>query len=210
MGRLIAAILVCCSLSSCAAVATVAAIPGAVMQGYNYFIKGQETGVPRDMRTSLALVQKGLRRVDMHVDVLEPLSDGYAVSFGGHTLDGDIQLVRTTEHLTTIKVSVRKGVLHQKSVEKAIITAIQNKEPTISSKARFQFEGYIPLLQNSIKGAEKIAWYRHGAYAEMKPAKPHGWLELTLPSGNKAYLRGHMAHSEAAMNTKKLHQAIEE
>lgn len=209
MGRLIVTILICCSLQACAAVATVASIPGAVLQGYNYFIKGQDVGVPRSMRASLAIVQQGLRKVDMDADVLEPLPDGYAITFGGSSLDGSIKLTRATEHLTTITVSVRKGALHQKSIEQAIISAIKDTEPTTSSRARFRFADYVPLLQNSEEGSDQIAWYRRGSYAEIKPAKLQGWLELKLPSGNKAYLRGRVVNTEAAVNVKR-HRAMEE
>jgi hypothetical protein len=209
LGRLIVIVLICCTLPACAVVTTVAAIPGAVLQGYNYFIKGQDTGIPRSMRASLAIVQQGLRKVDMDADVLEPLPDGYAITFGGSNLDGKIKLTRATEHLTTITVSVRKGALHQKSIEQAILSAIKDTEPTTSSQARFQFANYVPLLQHSQKNSARIAWYRRGSYAEIKPAKLQGWLELKLPSGNKAYLRGHLTNAETSANITR-HQAMEE
>ncbi|MDQ6972786.1 MAG: SH3 domain-containing protein, partial [Mariprofundaceae bacterium] len=87
-------------LSGCAAAAVVSAIPGVLVDRAVGFFNGQESSLPVNMQHALAAVQKGLGRMSLHVDVLEPVPEGYALEFGNGELDGDIRLQRQTQQLT--------------------------------------------------------------------------------------------------------------
>ncbi len=189
MGRL-KWLVVICSLSGCAAASTVSAIPVGLVEGAVEFFRGQQESLPVNMKISLASVQAGLRSMALDVDVLEPVQGGYAITFGNKTLDGTLNLKRQTPRLTTFSVSVRRGLVSQKSVETAIIKAIRITTEKADAGRRFNFQDYHHIhIRPSIR-AKRIGWFRPGATLEAERSKREGWLRIKLPSGKRGYLKG--------------------
>ncbi|MDQ6960878.1 MAG: SH3 domain-containing protein [Mariprofundaceae bacterium] len=180
-------------LGGCAATATVAAIPGALVEGAVNFFRSQEESLPVNMRISLASVQQGLRRMELDVDVLEPVEEGYAIEFGNDKLDGTIELKRQTPMLTTISIIVHRGVGRQNSVEQAIINMVRDVSERINTQKKFDFAGYHNIRsQPSIK-TQRVGWYRPGALLEASKSRKDGWLRIKMPSGKRGYLKGKLS-----------------
>jgi len=177
-------------LSGCAATATVAAVPGALVEGAVNFFRSQEESLPVDIQTSLASVQQGLRRMELDVDVLEPVEEGYALKFSNRNLDGVIELERQTPMLTTVYIIVHRGVGRQNSVEKAIIKVVRDVSERRNAQKKFNFMGYHHIrIQPSIK-TRRIGWYRPGALLEAEKSRKEGWVRIKMPSGKWGYLKG--------------------
>ncbi|MDQ6959351.1 MAG: SH3 domain-containing protein [Mariprofundaceae bacterium] len=188
MGRIVF-LLATMTLSGCVAMTTVAAIPGALIGGAVGYFQAQEESLPVSMQISLASVQQGLHRMDLAVDVLEPVKEGYAIEFGNEKLDGIIELKRQTPKLTTVSFIVHHGVSRQKSVEQAIMKAVR-KESERRSVQNFNFRGYHYIrIKPSIK-TERIGWYRPGAILEASKSRKEGWLRIKMPSKKWGYLKG--------------------
>jgi len=189
MGRIVfvvAALL----LGGCAVVSTVAAVPGALVEGAVNFFRGQKESLPVNMKNSLAAVQQGLRRMELDVDVLEPVDEGYAIEFGNEKLDGTMELKRQTPMLTTISIIVHRGVARQNSVEQAIIKVIRDVSERRNARKKFNFAGYHNIrTQPSIK-MQQIGWYRSGALLEAGKSRKEGWIRIKMPSGKWGYLKG--------------------
>jgi len=189
MGRIVF-LLATMTLSGCVAMTTVAAIPGALIGGVVGYFQGQEESLPVSMQISLASVQHGLHRMDLAVDVLEPVKEGYAIEFGNEKLDGIIKLKRQTSKLTTVSIIVHHGVSRQKSVEQAIMKAIRKASERRGVHKKFNFRGYHYVrVKPSIK-TERIGWYRPGAMLEANKSRKEGWLRIKMPSKKWGYLKG--------------------
>lgn len=180
-------------LSGCAAVTTVAAIPGFVVEGVISLFQGKEESLPVDMKHSLIAVQKGLRAMDLHVDLMEPLDEGYAILFATDKLDGNIALRRQTPRLTTIYVQVHNGMFREKSVESAILEQIQEEAEKLRPTDRFDFRSMHHLREKPTINSRHMGWFRPGARLEVKPSDREGWLKIKLPSKKIAYLKGSVA-----------------
>jgi len=189
MGRIVF-LLATLTLSGCVALTTVAAIPGALIGGTVDFLRSQKESLPVSMQTSLASVQQGLHRMDLAVDVLEPVKEGYATEFGNEKLDGTIKLKRQTSKLTTVSVIVHRGMGRQSSVEQAIMKEVRMVSERRGVHKKFDFRGYHYVRAKPSIKAKRIGWYRPGAMLKAKKSRKKGWLRIKMPSKKWGYLKG--------------------
>ncbi len=177
-------------LSGCAAVTSVAAVPGSLLGAVaNQFI-GEEESFAASMETTLAAIQLSLRSMKLDVDILEIQQQGeYAIAFGNARLDGSIMLKKQTERLTTINIKVR-STMRKESVERAIVETIRAKMKTMPDDRHFQKAGYQKLRKAPFVGSASPGWFLPGSRLEAINSKTAGWLEIKLPSGETAYLKG--------------------
>jgi len=189
------------TLGGCAAMTTIAAIPGALIEGTVGFFHGQEESLPVSMQTSLASVQQGLRRMDLEVDVLEPVKEGYGIEFGNEKLDGSIKLKRQTPRLTTVTVIVHHGVGREKSVEQAIIKEIRKASEQNGVHKKFDFRAYHYVRVKPAIQAQRMGWYRPGAELKANQSRKKDWLRIKMPSRKWGYLKGRLPekHGSAGM-----------
>lgn len=191
MGRL-TPLLLAAALSGCAAMTTVAAIPGVMVEGVVGMFQGQEQSMPVDMRTALVATQKGLRATRLDVDVLEPFKGGYDIAFGNDKLDGQLQLTPQTPMLTTLDIKVRHGFSREESVEKTLLSEIQSASAHVSRHQHFDFAGYGEIRAQPNPTAKRLGWFRHHAKLEVHASRFSGWLSIKLPSGAQGYLQGEL------------------
>jgi len=177
-------------LNGCVAAAALSALPGVLANQAVSFFKGQEASLPMDMQASLASVQQGLEKMSLHVNVLEPVEDGYLVEFGNGQLDGDIHLKRQTEQLTTMSISAHRGLSHQESVEDAMVRAITDVSEQLSGDMRFQFDGYGRVYAKPDVKSGELGWFRKGEKLHVEKDRKLGWLKLKLPSGKAGFIKG--------------------
>ncbi|MDX8403889.1 MAG: SH3 domain-containing protein [Mariprofundaceae bacterium] len=195
MGRLIFAILVSLTMSGCVIVSAVGGVAGAAADGLFYLFKGSEHSFSMSMRSTLVSVQRGLKKNDLDVSVLEPVKEGYLIGFGNEELDGKIELTKKTKRLTTISVKVKHGALREESVEEALVESIRKESGKVKRSTRFDFRRYKNIREKPKKSAKRIGWYLPGKHLEVKPMKNSEWLRIKLPSGKSAYLKGNLAAS---------------
>jgi len=189
MGRL-TPLLLAVTLSSCATVTTVAAIPGVVVEGVVGMFQGQERSMAVGMRTALVASQQGLRATRLDVDVLEPVKGGYDIAFGNDRLDGRLQLTPQTPMLTTMDITVRHGFSREKSVEKTLLDEIQATSAHVSQRQAFDFAHYGDIRAEPDSKAKRIGWFRYRAKLEVKTSRASGWLSIKMPSGIQGFLQG--------------------
>jgi len=189
MGR-ITFVLASLLLGGCVAIATVAAVPAALIEGTVKYLQGQEESFPVNLQTSLASVQQGLRRMDLSVDVLEPVKGGYAIAFGNDTLDGLIKLKQQTPMLTTISITVRRGISRQHSVEQAIIKVVRHVSEQRNARKAFNFHVYHHVRILPAIRAQRIGWYRPGALLKASQSRKKDWIRIKMPSGKWGYVKG--------------------
>lgn len=184
-------------LGGCAAVAAVSAIPGVVVERAVGYFKGQEASLALDMQHSLLAVQQGLERMDLHVNVLEPVAGGYLVEFGNGELDGGVHLQRQTQNLTTLSVSAHRGMSHQDSVELAIIKEVRSYSEQMTEDARFDFTGYKGVYVKPDEDSNKVGWFLPGQKMHVSKSVRVGWLKIKLPSGQVGYIKGNLQRTDA-------------
>lgn len=175
-------------LPGCAAVTAVSAIPGVVFEAVQTEFGSAEESFPRNIRPTLAAVQKSLRSIKLDVDVLEVQKDGYTISFGNEKLKGKIILERMTSELTTMRVAVYNGT-REESIERAIITSVRTNLTHINERRYFVFGGYGKLRIKPDGKAARLGWYRKGAKLDAYQTGKSDWFRLKLPSGKIAYLK---------------------
>lgn len=180
------------SLNGCAAAAAVSAIPGVFVDRAVGFFSGQEVSLALDMQRSLAAVQQGLERMSLHVNVLEPVGDGYRIEFGNGELDGDVYLQRETARLTTMTVSAHRGLKHQASVESAIVKEVRSVSAESDEHARFSFDGYKRVYEKMDEASPELGWFLPGQKLHVSDSNRDGWLKLKLPSGSEAFIKGNL------------------
>lgn len=192
MGRIIVAALISLTMSGCA---IVAAVGGTAVEGLVYVAQGEEASFPISMRATLVSVQRGLKKTDLDVSVLEPVEAGYLIAFGNENLDGKIKLTKQTKSLTTVSVKVKSGVSREESVEKALVETIRKKSEAVKRFDRFDFRRYKNIRKKPNAFAKKLGWYLPGKYLEVHALKDSKWLRIKMPSGKSAYLKGNLAAS---------------
>jgi len=180
-------------LGGCASAATVAAVPGTLIGGVVDFFKSQEESLPVNMQYSLASVQQGLRQMDLDVDVLEPVGEGYAIGFGNARIDGRMGLKRQTPMLTTVSIIVHRGVGRQHSVEQAILNVVEKVSERGDTHKTFNFRGYHNVRARPLIRSPRVGWYRPGALLAVSKSRKDGWLKIKMPSGKRAYLKGKLS-----------------
>ena len=187
---IIAFILLSCSLSSCAAVTAVSAIPGALYGAVADQFLSKEVSVPHSMRACLVAIQHSLQSMRLDIDILEVQENGgYGISFNNHKLNGDITLLKQTESLTTIKIRV-KTMTRQESIEQAIIKMVETTLKNQDKAATFQLAAYHDLRAEPTIKSKHLGWFRPGAMLEASKSKVDGWLTVELPSGDSAFIQG--------------------
>jgi len=194
MGRLIP-LMLAAGLSGCAALTTIAAIPGALVEGVVGMFQGQERSLPVGMRTALVATQRGLRVTRLDVDVLEPRKDGYYIAFGNDKLDGELQLTPQTSMLTTMDIKVRHGVSREESVEKTLMDEIQGASTHVSKQQSFDFSGYGEIFAKPERDAKRLGWFRRKAKLDVRKSRQPGWLSINMPNGDKGFLEGKLPAS---------------
>ncbi len=197
MGRL-KGILIALTLSGCAAGA-ITAVPGVLVEGAVNFFRSQEESLAIDMKTALASVQYGLHKMDLDINVLEPVDDGYAITFGNRKLDGLLTLKRQTARLTTLSITVRRGVMRQRSVETAILKAIHAVAERSSRPRRVSLRGFRNIRARPSLKARRIGWYRPGALLAVEKSRRKDWLRIKMPSGRWGYLKKPRRMKRAAL-----------
>jgi len=166
------------------------AVPGTLVEAATMLFRGEETGIPLPLRPTLAAVQRGLGRLGYHADILELTENGYTVEFGEDKLDGKVMLSRKTGRLTTIFVQARERIIRSASIEHAVLDAIRNAAAHTPETANFNNAGYLRLYKKPDTGAAYAGLYRRGAKVSfMKISTKPGWLQVSMPSGDKAYMQ---------------------
>ena len=196
MGRMkfrpayIVAVLSTLWLSSCAGVAAVSAIPGAMYGVVADQFSGEEESFAASMHRVLAATQRSLKEMQLDVDMLEILDDGgYDIALNSNKLDGEITLTKQTEHLTTVYVKVR-STMRKDSVERAIIQMIKAELKKLPAHAKFQRGNLHNLRAKPTVQSKRLGWYRAGARLDAHRTGAKGWLKVKMPSGKMAYLKG--------------------
>ncbi len=190
MGRSVGIILIAVLALGLGGCAMATAVPGTLVEAATMLFKGEETGIPLPLRPTLAAVQQGLGRLDYHADILELTEDGYTIEFGEDKLAGKVSLSRKTDRLTTIFVQARERIVRNASIEKAVLDAIRDAATHMSAQADFDDTGYLRLYKKPEAGAAPVGLYRMGAKVSYRrvAARP-GWLQVSMPSGDKAYMQ---------------------
>ena len=190
MGRLVLVLMVPLFMSGCAIVGGVA---GAAVEGVVYMFKGEEESFSISMRSALVAAQRGLRKADLEVDVLEPVENGYEIGFGNKNLTGQIALKRQTSSLTTMEVKVRAGAMREDSIERALLVSIREQSKRAKNSDKFSFRGYKYIREKEDAKSKRVGWYRPGAMLDVKKIGKSEWLRIKMPSGKQAFIKGELA-----------------
>jgi len=189
MGRII---IVCLSLSILSGCTVIAAVGGAAVDGALYVFTAEKKSLPFSMRKILVATQKTLDGMDLSASLIEPVDNGYTLEFSNNKLSGSLRLIRETNRLTTISGRVYKGMSRQKSVENAIFEGIQTTALRVRNSERFNFKKYHYIRAKPSVTSPKVGWFIPVAKLDVSPSKKAGWLKIKMPSGNKAFLKGHI------------------
>lgn len=196
---IIALILLSCSLSGCAAVTAVSAIPGALYGAVADQFLSKEVSVPHSMRACLVAIQHSLQTMRLDIDILEVQENGgYGISFNNHRLNGEIILLKQTESLTTINIRV-KSMTRQESIEHAIIKMVENTLKDQTKEATFQLSAYNDLRAQPTIKSRHLGWFRPGAILEANKSNVDGWLNVELPSGDSAFIQGGITRNKTVL-----------
>jgi len=177
-------------LGGCAVAPVIAALPGALAGRAVSFFEGRDASLAVDMQRSLAAVQQGLEQMSLHANVLEPVAGGYLIEFGNGQLDGDVQLLRQTDRLTTVTVKAHRGLGHEESVESAIVKQLTVAADQTAEDAKFDFDGYDKVYRKPDKSSTELGWFLPGQKLNVSSSRPAGWLKIRLPSGKQGYIKG--------------------
>jgi len=189
MGRII---VFCFLLSTLSACTVITAVGGAAVDGAFYVFTAEKKSLPFPMRKILVATQKTLDGMDLSASLIEPVEHGYTLEFSNHKLSGSIKLIQDTNRLTTISGRAYKGLSRQKSVEKAIFEGIQTAALQVKNHERFDFTNYHYIRAKPSVTSRKVGWFIPGAKLSVSPSQTLGWLKIKLPSGKRAFLKGHM------------------
>ncbi len=202
--RIVTVLLLSTTLSGCVAVgavsaisAAVSAVGGVVVDRAANLMDSEKVSLPLAMNQSLAAVQGALRIMQFEVDLLEPeKSYGYVALFGNSKLDGSITLQPETDNLTTYSVQVHanNGLSRRESVETAITDEIAKQGKKQQPGATFDFRHYNLIRARPERSAPRVGWFRTGSRLPVKLSMNPGWLKITMPSGNKGFLKGTIKH----------------
>jgi len=183
------------SLSGCAGLGAVAAIPGAMYSMVADQFSGEEESFAYNMDAALAAAQLALREMQLDMDMLEIQHDGgYGIVFANNKLDGKITLSKQTPSLTTVEARVR-SITRQESIERAIIQMIGAELHKLPEHARFQPTNLYNLRAKPSVQSQRLGWYRPDAKLDAQHSGTTGWLKVKMPSGKIAYLKGNIKSS---------------
>jgi len=176
-------------LPSCTAIT---AVGGAAMNGALYLFTAEKKSLPYSMRTVLVAVQKTLDSMELSANLVEPVDDGYILEFANHKLSGSLYLRRETGRLTTISGRVYKTMTREKSVEFAIFEGIESRVEKVRRSERFNFRKYHYIRELASVKSAKVGWYIPGTELDVSPTAKMDWLQVKMPSGKKAFLKGYI------------------
>lgn len=177
-------------LSGCAGVV---AVGGAVSEFVVDNFKGVETSLPITMNAAMASVQQGLIATDFSAEVIEFQQDGYLISFRNGDLEGLLALSKQTKKLTTLYVKVKStaGVIREETVEKTLLEVISKRSKRVRSRARFNYAGYNFIRAKPSIKSKKVGRYKRGVELKLQRSpEDNAWLQIKMPSGKKAFLKG--------------------
>ncbi|MFQ5355139.1 MAG: SH3 domain-containing protein [Mariprofundaceae bacterium] len=177
-------------LQGCVAISTLSLIPSSVVDGTVYMFTGVKVSLALPAKGIVVAVQQGLHEISLDMNVLEQTDAGYSINMGNEELDGFIDIERETENLSTLYVKVRKGVMRQASIEQAVIRSIREWSGQLSPDVTLDLSTYLPLRRSPDDSSPVVGWYRQGALATLQQSEHKAWLQISLPSGKKAYLQG--------------------
>ncbi|MDQ6997211.1 MAG: SH3 domain-containing protein [Mariprofundus sp.] len=131
------------------------------------------------------------------IDILEIQQDGgYGITFNNKKLNGKITLIKQTESLTTIKISV-KSMTREESIEDAVIKMVETTLKNQTQTAKFQLATYQDLRAQPSTTSQHLGWFRPGAMLDASKSDVDGWLTVALPSGESGYVQGEFGHHKS-------------
>ncbi len=189
-GLVVGAWLLIICLSGCTGLTAVSAIPGAMYGMVADQFSGEEESFAYNMEMTLAAAQQALQEMQIAIDIVEKREDGgYSLAFNNNRLDGKISLSRQTPKLTTVYIRVRT-LTREESVERAIIQLIDAKLKKLPAGAHFRQADFRNLLAKADFHSRRLGWYRPGARLDAQKSMTRGWLQVKMPSGKIAFLKG--------------------
>jgi len=190
MRQILFALLMLTGLPGCVALTAATAVPGALVDVVAGQFVGQEVSVAYNMQHTIASIQTVLQIMRLDIDILEIRQDGeYMISFSNDKLDGAISLRKQTERLTSMYIKVRANT-REESVESAIISLVEQQLKTLPKDARFKNAQYHKLMDQPSIASGVVGWFRPGAMLAAEQSRKQDWLQIKLPSGKMAYLKG--------------------
>ncbi|MDQ6963787.1 MAG: SH3 domain-containing protein [Mariprofundales bacterium] len=175
------------------AISAVSAVGGVLAERAFNLVDAKKVSLPTDMEHALASVQKALRMMNFEVELLQPTKDGgYIALFGNQKSDGSIALLQETDALTTFKVKVLEAnhLSRREEVEEAVTNLVRNISRELPADTRFDFNGYNNIRSAPNRTSPRIGWFRIGSKLQVSPSLTAGWLKITMPEGEKGFLKG--------------------
>lgn len=155
--------------------------------------EGTKMSCSVNMRVALVSVQRGLERSGLHVNLLEPVQDGYRVELGDGKLEGSIRLIRQTTSLTTLDIKIKKNAMRQDSIELALLEVIKEQNGSVSDSDAFDFSNYRAILARQDTSSERVGWLLPSTPVHLVRFGNSGWLYVRMPSGRPGYLKSNVA-----------------
>jgi len=181
-------------LSGCAGVTAVSAIPGAMYGMVADQFSGDEESFAYNIDVTLAATQRALLEMQIDIDILEIQDNGgYGIAFNKNKLEGKITLSKQTPRLTTVYIKVRT-ITREESIERAIIQMINTELKKTAGNVHFQTNIFQDLLAKPSLQSARLGWYRPGALLVAHKSTTKGWLNVKMPSGKKAFLKGRISN----------------
>ncbi|RMH51994.1 MAG: hypothetical protein D6682_03010 [Zetaproteobacteria bacterium] len=178
--------------------AALSAVGGVVAERAARLAESKKVSLPMKMDRALAAVQRALRAMDFDVDLLQPTKEGgYIALFGNEKLDGSVTLERVTPVLTTYKVKVLDagGLSRNEAVEEAVTNLVRNQSKKLGKRAHFDFRDYNVIRKRPNRASARVGWFRIGSRLRVRPATVPGWLQIEMPEGDKAFLKGKISET---------------
>jgi len=170
----------------------VSAIPSSVVDSTVYVFSGEKVSLPLSVEPTLVAIQRSLHSMDLGMNIVEKISSGYVIDFGNKDLTGKIELKRETNMLSTLYVKIHKGMIRQESIEMAVINVLHEQVKTVVPNAAPDLTNYLPVRKRPDLKQPVIGWYCQKSPVNLTSSSKKGWLRISMPSGDKAYIRGVM------------------
>jgi len=204
MRRLLIPLLLTACLSGCVvgaavgalgsvATAAISAVGGVLAERAFNLVDAKKISLTTDINHALASIQKALHLMNFDVEILQPVSNGgFIALFGNNKNDGSIALEKETDNLITFKVKViaSDGLSRREEIENAVANLVRNISKEISPDAHFDFHHYNMIRSAPNRKAPRIGWFLIGSRLPVHPSLTPGWLKITMPEGEKGFLKG--------------------
>jgi len=179
-------------ISACTSMSVVSAIPSSVVDSTVYVFSGEKVSLPLSVEPTLVAIQRSLHSMDLGMNIVEKISSGYVIDFGNKDLTGKMELKRETDMLSTLYIKIRKGMIRQESIEMAVINVLHEQVKTVVPNAAPDLTNYLPVRKRPDLKQPVIGWYCQKSPVNLTSSSKKGWLRISMPSGDKAYIRGVM------------------